>query len=389
MRIAVDATCWHNRRGYGRHARGLLRALAEFDRENRYTLFLDSTEDADPTPAECEVRILHGAAPTFRAASAAGHRTLADMWRMGRALSAPEFDMVLFPTIYSYVPVFSRARKLVVAHDVIADTYPALTVPRARARLFWRIKVFLGYWQADALITVSEYSRAGILERFRVNPSRVFVVGEAADPVFRRIEDPVPGPHLRRSGIDASRRMAVFVGGFSPHKNLEALIAAFARIAARKEFADVLLVMVGDTSNDAFHTCLGDLVEQVNALGLRDRVIFTGYLDDQDVVVLLNLATVLVLPSLMEGFGLPAVEAAACGCPVIATKASPLEGLLGDAGIYVGPGQQEIGDALTRVLSGEDLRAHMRERGLEAARRLTWEAAARQMMDVIHEVASD
>jgi glycosyltransferase involved in cell wall biosynthesis len=103
----------------------------------------------------------------------------------------------------------------------------------------------------------------------------------------------------------------------------------------------------------------------------------------------MNLADVLVLPSLMEGFGLPAVEAAACGCPVIATKASPLEGLLGDAGIYVGPGQHEIGDALARVLSSQELRAHMRKCGLDAARRLTWEAAARQMMDVIRKAASE
>jgi glycosyltransferase involved in cell wall biosynthesis len=342
MRIALDATCWHNRRGYGRHARALLRALVEADGENRYTLFLDSIEEAEPTPPECEVQVLRVDVPTFRAASAAGHRTLADMGRMSRALSSREFDLVLFPTIYSYVPVFSRARKLVMVHDIIADTYPKLTVPGARARLFWNIKVRLGYWQADALITVSDYSRAGILKRFHVNPRKLFVVGEAADPVFRKLDRPEPGPNLLRWGIDASRRAAVYLGGFSPHKNLGALIAAFARIAARKEFEDVLLVMVGDTSGDAFLTCVGALVEQIDALGLKDRVIFTGYLDDQDVVALLNLATVLVLPSLMEGFGLPALEAAACGCPVVATRESPLEGLLGEGGIYVGPGEDEI-----------------------------------------------
>jgi glycosyltransferase involved in cell wall biosynthesis len=366
----------------------LLRALTELDRENHYTLFLDSIEDAEPTPSQCEVRVLRADVPTFRAASASGHRALADMGRISRALSAPEFDMVLFPTIYSYVPVFSSARKLIMAHDVIAETYPKLTVPGARARLFWKIKVRLGYWQADALITVSEYSRAGILQHFRVNPRNLFVVGEAADPVFRKLDHAVPGPNLRGLEIDASRRMAVYLGGFSPHKNLGALIAAFARIASRKEFADVLLVLVGDTTGDAFLTCVGALVAQIKAFGLSERVIFTGYLDDEDVVVLLNLATVLVLPSLMEGFGLPAVEAAACGCPVVATKASPLEGLLGEAGIYVAPCEDEIEEAMVRVLSSDDLQAHMRKCGLEAARRLTWEAAARQMMEVIRQVAS-
>jgi len=104
-------------------------------------------------------------------------------------------------------------------------------------------------------------------------------------------------------------------------------------------------------------------------------------------VVLLNMAAVLALPSLMEGFGLPAVEAAACGCPVIATDASPLESLLGGAGVYIEPNESEITGALETVLSSEDLRRRMGQHGIEAASRLTWEAAAHQMMGVIRKVA--
>jgi glycosyltransferase involved in cell wall biosynthesis len=390
MRIAVDATCWHNRRGFGRHARALLRALVRLDSANRYVLFLDSTEAAEPTPSECEVRVVPSAVPTVQAASADGHRSLADMWRVCRALSSPEFDVLLFPTIYSYVPVFGRSRKLVMVHDVIAETYPRLTVPRLSARLLWKAKAALGRMQADALITVSDYSRATILKRFVLRPDRVYVVGEAADPVFRKLDAPAPGPKLRSAGVTAelagSRRMAVYLGGFSPHKNLEALVAAFARLAARQKFADVMLVMVGDMSGDAFHTYFGTIAAQVDALGLRGRVIFTGYLDDEDLVVLLNLASVLVLPSLMEGFGLPAVEAAACGCPVIATNASPLPGLLGAAGIFIDPGEAAILRALEEVLSSEDLRRRMGQCGQAAAQRLTWEEAARQMMYVIRKV---
>ena len=387
-RIGVDATCWHNRRGYGRHARALLTALVRHDGRNRYTLFLDSTEAAEPLPEGCEVRVLRPAAPTVVAASANGRRSAADLWRMSRALSAPEFDLLLFPTIYSYVPTFGRARKLVMMHDVIAETYPRLTVPRLPARLFWNAKVALGRLQADALITVSDYSRAGILKRFGMDPRRVYVVGEAADPVFRKLEAPEPGPNLRRAGIGGSGRMAVYVGGFSPHKNLEALVAAFARLAAREEFSDVRLVMVGETSQDAFHTYFGTIASQVEALGLGERVVFTGYLPDEDLVVLLNLASALVLPSLMEGFGLPAVEAAACGCPVIATQASPLAGLLGEGGIYIQPGEGEIAASLERVLSSEDLRLRMGACGAAAAARLTWDAAAGRMLEVISEVSS-
>jgi glycosyltransferase involved in cell wall biosynthesis len=387
MHIGIDATCWHNRRGYGRHARALLRALTGLDRTNQYTLLLDSDGEAEPTPPECAVRVLTAGVPTVQAASANGRRSIADMWRMSRAISSSEFDVVLFPTIYSYVPVFSRARKLVMVHDVIAETFPKLTVPRTSARLFWNAKVALGRMQADALITVSDYSREGILKRFGLKPDRVQVVGEAADPVFRRLDRPSPGAKLRAAGIDGSGRMIAYLGGFSPHKNLEALVAAFAQIASREEFADVRLVMVGDISGDAFHTYYGTIAAQRDRLGLRDRIVFTGYLDDEDVVVLLNLASVLALPSLMEGFGLPAVEAAACGCPVIATKASPLPRLLGAGGIYIDPSEESIAGALEKVLSSPDLQRRMSAEGLAAAARLTWNDAARQMMNVIRTVA--
>ncbi len=383
MRIGVDATCWHNRRGYGRHARALLRAVIGLDAGNRYTLFLDSMEAAEPTPDQCEVRLLRPSVPTVQAASANGRRSLADMWRMSRALSASEFDVLLFPTVYSYVPVYSRARKLVMVHDVIAETFPQLTVPRLSSRIFWNTKVALGRMQADALITVSDYSRNCIHQRFGTDPADIFVVGEAADPIFRRLDHAEPGAKLRGLGLDGTRRMAVYLGGFSPHKNLEALVAAFARIAKIKEFDDVRLVMVGDTSGDSFHTYFGTIASQVEKLGLRDRVVFSGFLEDQDLVVLLNRASVSVLPSLMEGFGLPAVEAAACGCPVIATRASPLEGLLGGAGIFIDSLEEEISRALEVVLSSPELRFRMGEAGLLAARRLTWDEAARQLMDVI------
>jgi glycosyltransferase involved in cell wall biosynthesis len=386
MRIAVDATCWHNKRGYGRHARALLRALVYLDNENRYTLFLDSAEPAEPAPDGCEIRLVAASVPAAQAASSSGRRSLADMWNMSRALSSSEFDLLLFPTIYSFVPTFGRARKLVMVHDVIAETFPRLTTPKLSARVFWNIKSALGRIQADALITVSNFSRETIIGKFGIDPSRVFVVGEAADPVFRRLEHPEPTAAIRQTGIDTGRRIVAYLGGFSPHKNLEALVTAFSGIATRPEFADVQLVMVGDTKGDVFHTYFGTIADQVNSLNVAQRVIFTGYLKDEDVVALLNLASVLVLPSLMEGFGLPAVEAAACGCPVIATKASPLPELL-PGGIFINSCAPEIEEAVVAVLSSEELRGRMRASLLAAANRLTWDQAARQMLEVIRSVS--
>jgi glycosyltransferase involved in cell wall biosynthesis len=306
---------------------------------------------------------------------------------MSRALSDPAFDLVFFPTVYSFVPVFSRARKVVAIHDVIAETYPRLTLPGRGARLFWKAKVALGCRQADAVVTVSDFSRQGLLRHFRLPPERVFVVGEASDPIFRPLEAPGLTPRLAELGVPAEGRTMVYVGGFGPHKNLEALLTAFDALAARQELSDVRLIMVGEYEREVFHSYVGDLRYLAERLGLAEQVIYTGYLPDDELVVLLNLASVLVLPSLMEGFGLPAVEAAACGCPVVATSASPLPALLGEGGRYVDPTRpEELEWALAEVLGSDSLRAAMGRAGREAAQRLSWDAAAEQLRRVLQAV---
>lgn len=389
MHIGVDATCWQNNRGYGRHARALLSALVQLDVGNRYTFYLDSVENSDSLPPQAEARWVSTSAPTVRAASSNGHRSIGDMWQMSHALSDASLDLLFFPTVYSYVPVISRAKKIIMIHDIIADKFPHLTFPSRTGRLFWNAKSALGRWQADAIATVSDFSRDELVRHFGLAKERVFVVAEASDSVFRRLEHPQLTPYLRVLGIDDAARTVIYVGGFGPHKNLEGLVAVFARIAAKDDLSDVRLVMVGEHDRETFHSYFGTIRQQVAELGLGNRVIFTGYLPDDELRVLLNQGTVLVLPSLMEGFGLPAVEAAACGCPVIATTASPLPELLGEGGIYFEP--TKLGDlegALTRVLASSALREQMRHAGLAAAQKLTWDAAARQLMDLIEQVGA-
>jgi glycosyltransferase involved in cell wall biosynthesis len=390
MNIGVDATCWQNKRGYGRHARSLLTALIKRYPENRYLLFLDSAEGCESLPKGAEViQVRSTNAPTSVAASSNGHRSASDMWRMAQSLSAANVDVLLFPTIYSYVPVITRAKKITMIHDVIAEKYPDLTMPRRQARLFWKTKVALGRWQADAVATVSDYSRQGIVDHFGMPAERVHVVGEASDPIFRVLDKPQFTPRLNSLGLTASHRIIVYVGGFSPHKNLETLVSVFAKLTGQASFEDVRLVLVGEDQREVFHSYAGTIKSQIEKLGLHDRAMFSGYLSDEELVVLLNLATVSVLPSLMEGFGLPAIEAAACGCPVIATKESPLPSLLGAGGLYFDPMRpEELELALTRVLESDTLRQKMSAAGQKAAGSLTWETAADQMMSLISKVAA-
>jgi len=385
LAIGIDATAWQNNRGYGRHARALLSALVRLYPEHRYRFFLDSDDMRETLPAGVEVRRLHADAPTTVAAAANGRRSLSDMFRMGRAISREEHDLVLFPTIYSYVPVFTKAKKLVIIHDVIAEKFPQLTLPNRVSRLFWNLKVSLGRWQADGILTVSEYSKRCLVDHFGLDPKSVFVAGEANDPVFRRLESPELPKQFLDQGLRKGQQYVVYVGGFSPHKNLFELADAFARL--KDEYPEARLIMVGEYRKEVFHSYFGEVRARVESLGIADRVIFPGYVSDADLVPLLNLASVLVLPSLMEGFGLPAVEAAACGCPVIATKESPLPDLLGEGGLYMDPAKGQLEGMLRIVLGSESRREKMRKAAVEAAGRLTWDAAAHQLMDAIGKVA--
>ena len=391
MQIAVDATCWQNNRGYGRHARALLRRLVQSDDGNHYTFFLDSRDNIEDIPDAVEVRFVNSSQPTNIAAAADGHRSILDMWRMGNALSNSKFDILLFPTLYSYVPVISRAKKLVVIHDVIPEKFPELTFPKRLPRLLWKLKSALGRRQADVIITVSEYSRRWIINYFGIPADRTYVVGEASDEIFQVLENPSVTPQatpkLDALEISSAHRIVVYVGGFGPHKNLETLVEALAQLISQPGFQDVRLILVGEYEREVFHSTVGPLREKIAAMGISDRTIFTGYLPDEELVVLLNLATVLALPSWMEGFGLPGIEAAACGCPVVATKESPLPELLQEGGLYIDPSNRaELEEALRKVLTLPELRRKMHGAGLAAARALTWEAAAVQLKNLISQI---
>ena len=373
MRIGVDATCWTNRRGYGRHLRSLLGATLAIDRANHWVLFTDSDGEF---PRGAEIVRVAASSPAVQAASSTGRRSLADLWSMSRALARPGLDCLLFPTVYSYVPVLSRAAKIVVIHDVIPEKFPQHVFPTAAGRWNWTLKSLLARRQARLIVTVSDFSRRQILDYFGERPERVKVVGEAGDPVFRRLDNPPP----------AEGRLLVFVGGFSPHKNLLGLLDAFAAVIARPGLDDVRLALIGDYQTDSFHSCYHQVRDRVSQL--QGRVTLPGYLPDEDLVRLLNTAAALVLPSLMEGFGLPAIEAAACGCPVVATTAGPLPDLLGDGGLYVAPGDSSaLAGALDRVLRDTALRSRMAEAGLRAAARLSWDRAARELLAVLDHVS--
>ena len=388
MRIGVDATCWNNRRGYGRHLRSLLAALAEVDQRHEYKLFIDGplVEQGD-LPKNAAAVLVQTSVPAAEAARADGSRSLSDMWAVSRALSSSAVDCLFFPTVYSYVPVFSQATKLLMIHDVIAERLPQHVFPTLAGRTRWRLKVALARWQADWILTVSEFSRRALVEHFGLKPDKVKVIGEAPHPIFRQLPDATIPAELIQKGVQPDSRLLTYVGGFGPHKNLLRLLDAFEAIASEPDFVDVLLMLVGDYESDPFYSCYPELRQKLAGSRIEPRVVFTGFLPDSDLVQLLNCSSMLVLPSLMEGFGLPAVEAAACGIPAVVTRESPLGELLAGGALTIDPQKTEdLQQAIGSLLSDDSLRRKMGREALQAARRLSWEQAAKQWLSLLEEV---
>ncbi len=375
MHIGIDGGCWTNRRGYGRFLREMLAALAVEDRENQYSVFLDSAAYPEFHLGEPFRAVRVGTRqPVAQAAHAGGRRSLPDVLRMSCAVAGERLDLFFFPSVYSWFPLLGRVPTLTGIHDTIAERNPAFAFDSRRHERFWRWKVRLAIAQARTILTVSEYSKRCLQTERKLPPERIRVLYEAASPQFRRIECAAPEPYV------------LYVGGISPNKNLATLVRAFARV--RAAHFGLKLILAGDYQSDGFKSSYAQLRALVEALGLGRDVVFKGYVPDDELCLLYNGARVFVMPSLDEGFGLPALEAMACGAPVIVTSGNALEEIAGGAALLVDPHQEgALPAAIQGVLDDPLFAAELSRRSLERAARFSWSRAAQELLEIFRETA--
>jgi alpha-1,3-rhamnosyl/mannosyltransferase len=391
MRIGVDATCWANARGYGRFARELLRAMVVQGSSHEFVCFVDdrAARCFDLSgPGVRMVLVPQSVSPTT-AASADGSRSVGDMWRMARAVAREELDVFFSPSVYTYFPLPPSLAAVITFHDAIADRFPKLTLPSPRARLFWRVKVQMALAQSRLVLTVSDYAAAQVSRTLGVRPDRIRVAVEAAAAVYRPSEstDDVAAA-ADKAGVPRGRRWFAYVGGFNPHKHVDAIVRAHASLVA--DGADPpVLVLVGAIDDDPFFGAQQRIRDEIARCGTGDHVKWAGFVPDDELRHLLSGALALVLPSESEGFGLPAVEAAACGVPVIATTESPLPQLLEGGGIFVAPGDEAaLGSAMRRLARDEPHRIALASIALARARALSWTSSAKAALDALAEAAA-
>lgn len=265
-----------------------------------------------------------------------------------------------------------RVPTVLTVHDLIFRRYPAHHKRLNRWYLNTTMPLFCR--RADAIIAVSEQSKRDVIEAYGIPADKITVVYEAADPRFR--PQPPDAVAAVRARYGLPERYVLFVSTIEPRKNLSRLLAAFERVHAAG-LADAL-VIVGKRGwlFDAF---FADLERSP----VRHAVLFPGFVPDADLPAVYAGAQVMAFPSEFEGFGLPVLEAMACGAPVVCSNTSSLPEVAGDAALLVDPlDVSALADALARVLQDAALREQMRARGLAQAARFSWARAAAETLAV-------
>jgi glycosyltransferase involved in cell wall biosynthesis len=385
VHIGVDASCWANQRGYGRFARELSRALIDRYPEHRWTFLGDARafEAWAPQAPHVSLDVVDTSESPTLAARAGGSRSLRETWRWTQAVGRLRPDVFFSPSVYTYFPLPLRQRAVVTLHDAIAERFPHLTLPNYRARLLWGLKVRVALAQANVVLTVSDHAARDLERVLGVSRVRIRVATEAPASTFRPASSAEVLAAARRLRLPEGAQWFTYCGGFNPHKRIDLILEAHARLV-KDSASPIHLVLVGTMTEDVFHGGVGALKAAVADYGTSDLVHFTGFLPDEELCALHSGAVASLLPSECEGFGLPAVEAAACGTPVIATTESPLPELLAGGGIFVAPGSLDaLESGMRRLAEDQETRDRLAAGALVRAHAMSWDAAARATYDAL------
>lgn len=371
-RVGLEAYLWgqpgsYRQSGVSTYIRHLVQEMGTLEWPGEMLVYLPSPDAAREIPGRLRARVspieLHRPAARI-------------LWQhsLFPFLLARDRVALLHATM-NVAPWWTPCPVVVTIHDLAYLRYPEVH-PLGR-RLYLSALTRITVRRARAIVAVSRFTRDEIVRFFRVPPQRIRVIYEGYDPAFR----PLPAAEVEafRKQHNLPERYLLYVGNLEPRKNLPTLVRAFARIAAEH---DLVLVLAGPPGWG--YTGLFRLVE---ALGLEGRVRFPGFVPAEELPLWYNAAVAFVYPSRYEGFGLPPLEAMACGTPVVVSSASSLPEVVGEAAVQVDPDDVDsLAGALLELLTRHELRETYRERGPERARRFSWSRAARETLFLYREL---
>ncbi len=364
----------HDYRGAGihRYICGLLMHLPQVDGGFRYTAFVGDGRVRHICSPHLSLRVSR--LPTVKPVVRIAWEQFLQPWELARG----HVDLV--HSMAYALPLVCPARSVVTVHDLSFLLFPEAFNPANRLYLttFTRLTVR----RADALVAVSENTRRDLVRLLGARPERVAVVPNGVDPAFRPLDPEAVARFRRERGLPEA--YILFVGTLEPRKNLTTLLRAYARLRQMAQVPHRLVVVGGVGWR---YQGVLPLIEE---LGLRDEVVFAGFVPHQELPWWYGAADLFVFPSLYEGFGFPPLEAMACGTPVVSSNAASLPEVVGDAGRLVSPRDvEELAEGMRRVLLDSTLREEMRARGLARAREYSWERTARETAQAYRRVLAD
>ena len=344
MRIAIDARKLRDF-GIGTYLRNILIELSRLDRDTEYVVLCRPDDVGSGDVLGQNFRMVPETAPTY---------SIAEQFKIPLSLAREGVRLVHEP--HYVLPPLIRCRSVVTIHDCIHLMFPQY-LPSRLAYVYAKGSMWSASRKANRILTVSEASKRDILRFFNVAPEKVVVIHNAIDERFMSPADP-ERMDLVRQRYQLDHPFVLYVGNIKPHKNIERLIAAFGR--ARTQGPDNLkLVIIGDEISK-----YPALRQSVHKHKLDKHVRFLGFQPMETLAAFYRLARAFVFPSLYEGFGLPPLEAMACGTPVVTSNVSSLPEVAGGAALLVDPHDVDsIADGIVRAVTDETLRG-----GLDRAR---------------------
>ena len=372
MRICIDASpAVHHRAGLGRYAQELTSALLAADTDNEYVAFYHSPEDAQIDPPLDRIPHLTSRLDTkpWRFAALLGQFLHISQDRM-----FPGID--LFHATDHLLPRLTQVKTVFTLHDLIFRLYPEMHKPLNRWFLTLVMPRFLR--AADAVIAVSEHTKRDAVRFYGLDEAKIHVIYEGVNPRFR------PAPPEATAGVRHAytlpENFILSLGTIEPRKNLTLLLEAY-RIL-RDRGSDLRLVIVGKKG-----WLYEGFFRRLRELGLEDKITFTGFVPDADLPAIYSAADLFVFPSLYEGFGLPVLEAMACGAPVVTSNSSSLPEVAGDAALLVDPTSVgDLAEAMNALMQNEDLQRTLKTKGPRQAAKFSWNKAARETLAVYRSV---
>jgi glycosyltransferase involved in cell wall biosynthesis len=374
MRIAIDGRYIQDHfPGIGRYAYSLIRAMAAASPESEFLLYYN------PAAPNHRFDIQGLIAPNVRLQeSNLDVFSPRNLWSWRDRLAQDRADVFFSP--YYLMPVFLSCPSVVVFHDIIARKFPQY-LSSWRSRAYFRFTSYLSTRRAPAVVTDSVASKHDLMEIYRLRSGMIPVVYPGVDKVFRPQTPEESQRALARFGLP--ERFVLYFGINKPHKNLPVLIRAW-KLVVESLPDEKMALVIGGHDDPRYR----EPQQEVERLGLGDKVRFLGDFPENLLPFLYSSAEIFAFPSLYEGFGLPPLEAMACGTPVICSNSSSLPEVTGDAAILLPPCDEvSWSEEIVRLLSDSVLRGQLRDAGLKRAGEFSWERSADKLLEVFERAA--